>query len=94
MSGKVGKVGVRIKVIFPYLELGPQPDLDLSQRLVGLHSEDQGVGGGLAAGGRAQHPGWLWYSFIERTPFTNIPLYNNITKYISRSHLLLSYHLT
>ena len=45
--------------------LRPQPNLDLPERLVGLHSEDQGVGGGLAAGVGAHHYGRLWDSFIE-----------------------------
>ena len=47
--------------MFDYLR--PQPDLDLPERLVGLHSEGEAVAGGLAAGGGAHHPGGLRHSF-------------------------------
>ena len=50
--------------MFHYLR--PQPDLDLSERLVGLHSEGEAVGGGLAAGGGAHHDGRLGHSFIAQ----------------------------
>ena len=50
--------------MFDYLR--PQPDLDLSERLVGLHSEGEAVAGGLAAGGGAHHPGGLGHSFTAQ----------------------------
>ena len=50
--------------MFDYLR--PQPDLDLPERLVGLHSEGEAVAGGLAAGGGAHHPGGLGHSFTAQ----------------------------